>query len=170
MMDMQTILNSKLVVQANDYYYSLPEKDQKAVKLLGGFAAIMIVIFGLLLPAVSYSSDAQADYRENSATLAWMQANKHLVASGGSRGSRDPGQSLLGIANRSSKSFNINFKRYEPVGDSGLRLWLEQISFNNMILWLERLDKQFGIQVKEISVESQNNNNGLVTVRLVLQG
>ena len=46
---------------------------------------------------------------------------------------------------------------------------MESVAFNKMIRWLERLDKEYGISVEEISVERQESP-GMVNVRLVLQG
>ena len=63
----------------------------------------------------------------------------------------------------------MSFKRYQPVGDSGLSLWLENSAFNQLVLWLERLEKRHGIRVDEISVE-RAAQDGVVNVRLVLQG
>lgn len=169
-MNIQSIAQSEWAQQASEYYARLSARDQLLVKLVSVFLLIVFGVFGLMLPSANYNSSARAHYQESVDTLSWMQANQHHFAGSHSqRPRRDPSQSLLGIANNSSKKFNISFKRFEPVGDDGLSLWLDAAVFNNMIVWLELLDKRYGIVVKEIAVDRQDDS-GLVNVRLVLQG
>lgn len=169
-MDLQRLQNSVLVSKLERRYYNLGSRERFAVKLLLVFMLLVVVYSALVVPAANYRRDAENHYRSSLDKLQWMQTNQSLVtASARQRSARDPGQSLLGIANSSSKGFQLSFKRYEPVGDSGLSLWLDQVGFNNLVRWLERLDKRYGIQVQEIAVERQQED-GLVNVRLVLQG
>jgi general secretion pathway protein M len=145
-------------------------RDQLALKILAGFALLMIIIFGLIMPVNEFNDKAQTRYIDQLETLNWMQANQSLVKTSVAASKlRDPGQSLLGISNKTAKSYGLAFKRYQPVDDNGLNLWLENVSFNNLILWLERLNKKYGITVKEISVDREDQK-GQVNVRLFLQG
>ena len=170
MMWVDAIKNSALISRAERYYFNLSPRDQLWVKLLGVFLGVVIIVFGLLLPAGDFQHRAEQQYLRNMENLEWMLTHRSLAASAAlQRSQRDPGQSLLGIANSSSKGIQVSFKRYEPVGDNGLSLWLENVAFNNVIRWLERLDKRYGITVQDIAVERQQEQ-GLVNVRLVLQG
>lgn len=151
-------------------YEKMAKRDQLALKVLACFALVMIVIFGLIVPAIEFNDKSQARYADQLETLSWMQANQSAIeTSSAATSQRDPGQSLLGISNKTAKSYSLAFKRYQPVDENGLNLWLENVSFNNLILWLERLNKKHGITVKEISVDRQNQQ-GRVNVRLFLQG
>lgn len=165
-----SVKSSALYQQLEQRFAAFSPRDQLAIKGLALFFGVIFVIYGLLLPANQYQQDAQQHYRSSLESYHWMQANKGAFAAASQqRAKRDPGQSLLGIANSTSKSYQLSFKRYQPVGDSGLSLWLENVSFNNLIMWLERLDKKYGISVNEITVERQQEK-GLVNIRLVLQG
>jgi general secretion pathway protein M len=166
----ESVKNSDAAQRISAFYEKLALKDQQMVKILTAFVMFVVIIFGFVIPASNYHSAAIHDYQKGVDTLSWMEANKAPFAGAQKAGAkRDPSQSLLSIANNSSKKFNISFKRYEPVGDDGLSLWLDDTVFNNMIVWLELLDKRHGIQVKEIAVDRQDKK-GLVNVRLVLQG
>ncbi len=157
-------------IHAIQLYEQLESRDQFAAKILALFLGIIIVIFGLIMPASNYHSEAVDNYQTQLEDYQWMQANQQVaVNSRGQAGGLEAGQSLLGVANSSSRGFQISFKRYEPVGENGLSLWIEDAVFNNLILWLERLDKRYKISVQEISVE-RLEENGKVNVRLVLQG
>ena len=167
---MDALKSSALYRKAEDFFLSRLPRDQLSLTILAIFLLVLFVIFGLISPASNYMSSAEKKHQRSLEKLSWMQTNKvGVVQLLKQRTQRDPGQSLLGIANSSSKTFQISFKRYEPVGDNGLSLWMENISFNRMVLWLERLDKRYGISVTEISVDRQEQQ-GLVNVRLVLQG
>jgi general secretion pathway protein M len=162
--------NSARWQQMLNRYNSLAERERLALKVLAGFAGVLVIFYLLLLPANHYKEKSEQQYRSALDTLSWMQANQSLATNNASQlAARDPGQSLLGIANQTSKSFRLSFKRYQPVGENGLSLWLDGVSFNNVVLWLERLDKRYNISVKEIAVD-RAAEKGVVNVRLVLQG
>ena len=86
----------------------------------------------------------------------------------GSQVQRRPDQSLLGLANTTAKPLQLEFKRFEPAGNNGLNLWLDNVAFDNVIRWLDQLDRQYGVRVAEIALERRAD--GLVNVRLMLQG
>ncbi|ARN75600.1 type II secretion system protein GspM [Oceanicoccus sagamiensis] len=165
-----SLKSSALYQQFDQRFSEFSPRDQLAIKVLAAFFAIIILVYGVLVPASQYQQDAQAHYRSSLESYRWMQANQGAFAQASQqRSQRDPGQSLLGIANKTSKSYQLSFKRYQPVGEAGLSLWLDNVSFNSLVMWLERLDKKYGISVSEIAVERQPDK-GLVNVRLVLQG
>ncbi len=165
-----SLKSSALYQQVEQRFSAFSPRDQLAIKALAGFFSVIFILYGVLFPANQYQQDAKNHYRSSLESYNWMQANKNaFTAASQQRAQRDPGQSLLGIANTTSKSYQLSFKRYQPVGDSGLSLWLDNVPFNNLVMWLERLDKKFGISVNEIAVERQEEK-GLVNVRLVLQG
>lgn len=166
----EQMINSQPVQIINERYQAMARREQLAVVILAGFFAVIIVLYVVVFPATDYHDKAQKNYKSALDTYTWMEANKGLVRQNADKlAARDPDQSLLGIANQTSKSFQLSFKRYQPVGENGLSLWLDNVSFNNTILWLERLDKRYNISVKEIAVDRQEEI-GVVNVRLVLQG
>jgi general secretion pathway protein M len=165
-----TIKNIPIIAAAIERYSSLTDRDQFAINMLSLFALALFVFFLIVQPSKQYSQSSQAHYQSSQQSFAWMQANQAQVANLSSQlNQRAPGQSLLGIANESSKSYQLSFKRYQPVADNGLSLWLEAVRFNDLVLWIERLDKDYGIIVKEIAIDREQQL-GLVNVRLVLQG
>lgn len=163
-----SLMQAPLAMRASAYYQSLAPRDRQALKVLAGFLLPILIVFGVMVPAYGFMHDNLSHYQRALDDLRWIEANKGAVVHL-AEGERQPGQSLFGLANSTSKGFQIGFKRYEPIGDNGLNLWMENVSFNSLILWLERLDKRHGVSVREISVE-RLPAEGLVNVRLVLQG
>lgn len=169
-MNLQTIRDIPLVIRLESTYQNLSPRDQLLTNILAIVLSIIFCLFGIVMPANGYLQEAEQRYRYNLDTLEWMKQNSAAVSAANEQSeARDTEQSLLGLANSSSKGFQLSFKRYEPAGDDGLSLWMEQVAFNNLVRWLERLEKRHGIIVQEISVENLEQS-GLVNVRLVLQG
>lgn len=164
----EAAMQSPLAIRLSTYYQALAPRDRLALNVLSAFLLPVVIIFGIMMPAYSFMHQSLDHYQRALDDWRWIEANKHAVAHL-AEGERQPGQSLFGLANTTSKGFQIGFKRYEPVGENALNLWMENVSFNSLVLWLERLDKRHGVTVREISVE-RLPTEGLVNVRLVLQG
>lgn len=154
----------------NERYQSLTPNDQVITKVLSLVILLFVVVFILILPATNYNNKSQNNYKSHLETYHVMLLNKDLFSQkNNQKDSLDGGQSMLGLANSSSKKYGLVFKRFEPVGENGLGLWMEEVSFKNVILWLEDMDRVYGINVTEISVDRERSN-GIVSVRIELQG
>lgn len=143
-------------------------REQLALRVLGLFLAALLLVFAVIVPLHQFNANAIADYKAQQETLAWMQSNRGAIGKGGSA-TRKPGDSVLTIANQSARTLGLNFKRYEPNGERGLNLWLEQVSFDQVVRWLEVLERDYGVVAVDFSA-SRRNEAGLVDVRLNLQG
>ncbi|MFT3931245.1 MAG: type II secretion system protein GspM [Spongiibacteraceae bacterium] len=151
------------------YYETAAPREQTALKALGVFLSVVLILLLVILPLHRFNNGAVADYRTQSETLQWMQANRAAIGNGSAQKQRDPGASLLTLANQSAREFGLAFKRYEPNANQGLNLWLEQVPFNQVVKWLEALERDYGIIAVEFSA-SRRDEAGIVDVRVVLQG
>ena len=57
-------------------------------------------------------------------------------------------------------------KRIEPDGSKGVKIWLEGVAFDPMILWLGQLTKTYQVETSIITIEPQGE--GRVNARLTL--
>ncbi len=152
------------------YYEVAAPNEQLALKLLGAAVVVVLALTILVAPLHQFNKNAQAGFRHEQDTLAWMQANRALVGTGGGAvGTRPAGASLLALANQSAKGVGISFKRYEPNGDKGLNLWLEKVPFNQVVTWLAALEREYGVIAVDFSA-SRRDEAGLVDVRVSLAG
>ena len=149
-------------------YETAAPREQLALRALGGFLLLLLLLVLLILPLHHFNAGAISAYRAQQETLAWMQANRGAIG-GTTQKARAPGDSLLSLASQSARNFGIVFKRYEPKGEKGLNLWLEQVPFNQLVRWLDALERDYGIVPVEITA-SRRAEAGLVDVRLNLQG
>jgi general secretion pathway protein M len=145
-------------------------REQLMLRVLGLFFLGLLLVFAIILPLHHFNADAIADYRAQQDTLAWMQSNRAAVGKAGAAPSaRQPGDSVLTIANQSARTLGLGFKRYEPNGERGVNLWLEQVPFDQVVRWLELLERDFGVIAVDFSA-SRRDEAGMVDVRLNLQG
>ncbi|MGI9284642.1 MAG: type II secretion system protein GspM [Pseudomonadales bacterium] len=150
-------------------YRGLSERDQKALQLLSLFALCVAIFYGILKPAKNYMDDAQHDYVNETETLNWMEERKsQFLASDSDALAQRGDQSLLSLASNTARAFGMSFRRFEPVDDDALRLWIDNVNFNDIVQWIEVLDQSYNITLREMTVD-QSAQNGLVVTKLVLQ-
>ena len=151
-------------------FNQLPQGLRKALTLAGVLCAILLGVYGLLLPAHQFANEAARQYRDKQALLAWMRENESVLR----ESSQPPGstadsvteESLLSILADSAQSQQIAFKRFEPQGAT-TRIRLENIPFNRLILWLDDLQKLHDIHTKQVTV-SGRDSPGRVDVVIVV--
>lgn len=142
-------------------------REQLALRVLGLFLAAMLLVFAVIVPLHQFHAGAIADYRAQQDTLKWMESNRGAITAGGAP--RKPVDSVLTVANQTARAQGLNFKRYEPNGERGLNLWLEQVPFDQVVRWLEVLEREYGVVAADFSA-SRRDEAGLVDVKLNLQG
>jgi len=149
-------------------YEAAAPREQLALRALGVVLLVLAIALSVMMPLHRFNVDAIAALHAQQDTLAWMQANRASIGNASSA-ARKPGDSILTLANQSARDLGLTFKRYEPSGEHGLNLWLEQVPFDQVVKWLDVLERDYGVIAVDFSA-SRRNEAGLVDVRLILQG
>ena len=160
-----------------DWYDNLDVRERRV--LFAGVTVLVVALLYLLAwePLVNKINVLEKSNQENQKLLSWMEQSaveaKQLQAklkSSGASG-RSKGQSLLGTIDRTAKTNKLakSVKRVQPDGQTKARVWLENVSFDSMVSWLEKLQRQQGIHIVTSVIEKQDEP-GLVNARLVLEG
>lgn len=160
------VQKSSIFKSANEWYSQLAARDQLIVKALSVVMLLAIVFAWIWQPVVTGKEKAEKKFNTEMSFHKKMKENAFLFASGSSTQAVG-GSSILTIVNTTAKVKNIQLKRFEPDGKTGLRIWLDQVNFNAVIDWLELLETSRGIKVEQISIDKVNS--GIVNVRAVLQ-
>lgn len=149
-------------------YNALTERDRTALNALVFFLAIYLLYQLVLSPALSYLNSASQSYERELENHDWMVAQEPKIRAmlDTEGGERDG--SLLSIASATAKNHQLNFSRFEPLGDDRVRLRLDQVEFNAIVNWLGELEAEKGVSAVDISLDSAGP--GYVSVRLTLQG
>ncbi len=153
------------------WFEELSGREQST--LLFGGGALFIMFFYLLLwaPLSEESDRLKSDVQSQRATLAWMQqAATQVVSSNRSVKNGGRGESLLTLVDRTGKAAKLGglIKRIQPDKEGGVRIWLEDIQFNKMIIWLKKLANDNGVVLVNSNIEKQSVS-GLVNARLTFK-
>lgn len=78
--------------------------------------------------------------------------------------------SILAVVDREVKLANLKdaLKRIEPQGNKIVRLNFEEVAFDDLITWLEQLERKYCIIVDTVSI-SKEKQQGLVQARITLE-
>jgi general secretion pathway protein M len=148
---------------------TLSEREQRLVKY-GGIGAVLILIFGVLIPLDSSVAKARARITQKQADLVWMKNVAPVLASQGPMRAAGTGESLIVIVDRSTRESGLehSLAGSEPNGPGGIQVRMEKAPFDAMIGWLSRLSQQNGIGVDGASIDSAGAP-GLVNAAIVLR-
>lgn len=147
---------------------TLNEREQRLVKI-GGLAAVLILIFGILLPLDSSVSKARARITKKQADLVWMRGVAPYLASAPTPSAAGSGESLLVVVDRSAKESGLekSLVGTEPSGPGSIQVRLEKASFDAIIGWLSRLGQQNGLSVDGATIDIAGAP-GVVNAAIVL--
>ncbi len=145
----------------------LPQREQRLL-LIGGAAALAILVFGVIVPLDHAVSRERAKLTQKRADLAWMQSVAPEIAASAAPPSAT-GESLLVIIDRSARESGLasSMAGSEPGGANTLSIRLEKAPFDSLIGWLARLSQQNGVLVDSATIEKAGAP-GLVNAAIVL--
>lgn len=147
---------------------------ERLILLSGGALLTVMLLWALLWqPLVSEVRRMENEVAAQRENLRWMQASaaelQQLRGGGAQATAGLGGRSLLGVADQSARSAGLGsgLKRIEPDGADAVRVRLEGVSFDKVILWLDGLARDAGVIASSVTVE-RTEAPGLVNVRLSL--
>lgn len=156
-------------------YDQLPRRDQQALKLMVAALVLALLYFAIWRPVAAYHEQSVAARENASELLAWMQENRGAIRDLGSSGDTgtstadkpEDGRELMATVTSTARESGLDLQRFEPSGDSAIRVWLEEVPFNQVAEWLEGLNANHGILIDQAAMDRQDTP-GVVSVRLTL--
>mgnify|MGYP003702101065 FL=1 len=155
-----------------DWFAGL-ERRERMLVAGGGAVLLVLLLYTMIWEPIAGSYRALQDgVAEQKQTLVWMQqaaAELQLLQRSGSGTARGlGGRSLLSVVDQSARSGGLGtaIKRIEPDGGKGVKVWLEGVAFDPMILWLGKITRTYQIETSIITIEPQGG--GRVNARLTL--
>jgi len=148
-------------------------RREKIMVAMGGVILLMLVSYMIFIkPVRDEYIRLQTEVPAKRADLQWMRSvvfeqNKNTSVSQASGGGAT---SLLKIIDQSARQHKISahLARVEPVGNSGVKLWLENVLYTDFLGWLRSLAIGNMFTVSSLSVE-RTSVSGQVSVRLSLE-
>lgn len=142
-------------------------KLEKRFFWMGGIFLLVVLLY--VLGWRSFVIQAEAYYQaaqEKRALLAWMEREAKLVQTLKSTATHlwkdRKGQSLLGLISSLAKQKKLDtaIRRIQPMGEGEVQVWLEQISFDQALLWLVEL-QTYQIRMDHVVVRRSRTGIGV---------
>ncbi|MDE2150262.1 MAG: type II secretion system protein M [Gammaproteobacteria bacterium] len=152
-------------------FAGLAAREQKVLAAGAAIVALALLYFALWLPAESArqrQAQSLADARALSMQLAAL-APAAERARGSGLGTASNGVSLLAAVDQATRDGSLPKPptRLQPDGDTRVRLWFEDVPFDALLQWLQRLQQRQGIRVDSAEFD-RKPTSGLADARLSL--
>jgi type II secretory pathway component PulM len=150
-------------------FNSLDERE-KRVAIIGGVLAVLILVFGVILPLDRTVARTRARVLSKQADLAWMRGvTPELIAAGPAPAAPTSQRSMLVVVDGAAREAGLGtaLTSSEPSGAGGLQVRLEKAPFDAVVAWLARLSEQDGISVESATMDSAGPS-GIVNAGVVL--
>ncbi|WP_444897209.1 type II secretion system protein GspM [Microbulbifer sp. EKSA008] len=158
------------IEQWRQKWQALPPNDQRALGLLSIFGAVIFIVYGLYSPAKGFFDESRLRAEENRELVNWMEGQRptleRIKPAGGGAGSASG--TLLQRVTGAAKQNQIVIKRFEPEGENRIRLWIEEVRYQDLQPWLNRL-MQEKMAVRTINLDALADE-GMVSARLTIEG
>jgi general secretion pathway protein M len=139
-----------------------------------------IVVFGILFyvfilqPWHAAINHMQSALPFKRAELVWMRQTAELVQQGGTISSQKPrghGQSLMAVIEQTAKANGVSSAIQQMVpseNDQQVSVVLEGVSFNNWIKWVASLQTEYGVSIKQLTADREDDQPDSAEIRLTL--
>ena len=155
------------------WFLSLTQRERVLVQAAASVVGVFVVYLLIIEPISSTYAKNKKNVASSMETLQWMRTAAEEVKklSGGRsiKGSSKGKQFILSTVDKSAKNAGLAsvMKRVQPESDTGVRVWFENASFDELIKWLSIIESKHGLSVNEINIE-KTESTGLVNVRVFL--
>ncbi len=155
------------------YWDGLQPRERVALAIGGAALLVALLYLSIWQPLMNAREEMRQEVIQQRALLHWMSAAadeaKQLRGSSG-KAATQGGQSLLSLVDQSARKAEMGgtIKRVEPDGKQ-VRIWLDGVSFDKLIDWLERLERERSVHVVNATIE-RAGASGIVDARLRLAG
>lgn len=157
--------------QIKSWHLSLPARDRMMLHLM--VAIVSVTLFYLMLwePIHKGLAEEQLKLDSQQDTLNWMQQAateaRALKSSGSGHHIKQANQAITLVLEQSINNAGLKkfIKKIESSGSSGARIKLDEVAFNQMLVWLNTISTHNGISVSSAIIE-RGEKSGTVNARL----
>ncbi len=148
---------------------------ERRILVIGGVFLILVLLYGALIhPFYAGLARLHRTAAEQHSLLHWMRgAAREIQSLRGSGPAATPasGGSILSVVDQAARREHLEgaVKRLEPDNAGGVRVWLKQAPFDQIVRWLGALQRDAGLRIESISLEA-TGVPGKVNGRAVLKG
>lgn len=158
-----------LIDQAQGELAKLQPRERLLVGVAALAAVVLLIDMAIWRPAAHARTNNAARLADARQVAEQLERAAALVPHN-NFGAQATGGSLMAIVDEASKSGELSkpLTRMSPDGDTQLRVWLEEVSFDSLTHWMYTLQTRYGVRVDSVDIEQQATP-GLVNARLTLK-
>lgn len=151
------------------WWQQLKKSEQRLVTIMG-IVVVLFLFYSLVWqPLENNLNKTQQKLVSQKSLLTWVQESTQRYEQAKKNGmATQSSGSLSSIVNRSSSRHNISIARLQPQGED-IQVWIDEVSFSQLLNWLEFLANNEGLLVKSIDL-SKADRKGVVKVRRLQLG
>jgi general secretion pathway protein M len=147
---------------------------ERQILVIGGVFLILALLYGTLVhPFYAGLARLRQTAAEQHSLLHWMRGTAREIQSlrGSAAVTPASGGSILSVVNQAARREHLEgaVRRLEPDNTGGVRVWLKQAPFDQVVRWLGALQRNTGLRIESLSLEA-TGVPGQVNGRVVLKG
>lgn len=157
-----------------EFWNNISDRERRIVAVGGCFVGAVILYALVFRPVNANYQRYQDEVAKKGELLQWMRASsveaRKLAAAGQTSLAATEAGSPLTLIDKTAKRFSVStgLKKVEPEDNDGVRVWLEEVVFTDIIKWARLLERQYLVQIDAISVEA-GREAGYVKARITFR-
>jgi general secretion pathway protein M len=163
----------KQLEEITNWYRGLQQRERQLV-LAASVVIIITLLYLIIWEPIHNGLEQQTQkYQSQIEILEWMQAAaseaRALQLSGVSNKRSGSSQPVTLLVEKSAATAGLKpyMSKLESTSDKGARVTLDAASFDQMLLWLNTLQVQYGVTVSSANLD-RDNKPGAVNLRMTL--
>ncbi|MDH5434035.1 MAG: type II secretion system protein M [Gammaproteobacteria bacterium] len=150
------------------WYHELTESDQKVVLFAILFFSLVIVFFTTIYPLIQSVDKAKNEIDGLNRSLdEWQKSLPLILANKGNVSGTNSKFVLSNVITASTREFQLTVSRVQEKSQDEIQVWFDNVEFNQFVLWLTKVQKQYSISVATVNVRSKQRD-GVVSIDLKL--
>jgi general secretion pathway protein M len=163
----------KQLEEIKNWYYGLQQRERQLVLAASVVIVVTLLYLAIWEPIHNGLEEQRQKYQSQVEILEWMQtaATEARSLKASTVSSRRSGNSqpvtLLVEQSAATAGLKPYMSKLESTSDKGARVTLDAASFDQMLLWLNTLQTQYGITVSSANLD-RDDKPGAVNARMTL--
>ena len=159
--------------QIKQYWLGLQPRE-RLILGVGGIIVCLILLYALIIqPWHNSLKDMQAALPKLREDLVWMRQQSDALKGGSVKQDQSSSQgqddSLLSLVEKTAKSANVSksIQQLSPAeNNTEVRVVLEDVNFNQWLRWIDELYKRYGVDVKQVNAERDDDEPNVAEIRV----
>jgi general secretion pathway protein M len=163
----------KQLEDIQNWYQGLQQRERQLVLAASAVIVITLLYLTIWEPIHKGIEEQTQKYQTQLDILDWMQTAateaRILQASGATKRSTNSSQPVTLLVEKSAATAGLKpyLSKLESTSDKGARVTIDDASFDQVLLWLNTLETQYGISVSSANLD-RADKAGAVKARMTL--